>query len=77
MPPLRPNPNGQLLIAPPARLQEVVSSLCGIREGVIVLAVPPMICAGCGKPRSLFVNRDGRSVCISDCAVPPSSADGD
>jgi hypothetical protein len=74
MPPLHTNPprGGQILIAPPAPLQEALSSLCSLQRGVVVLAVPPMICAGCGKPRSLFVNRDGRTVCVSDCAAPGS-----
>ena len=62
---------GELLIATPPHLQQAIAGVCGI-EGVIVLAVPPMICAGCGKPRSLFANADGKTLCVADCAQPSS-----
>lgn len=66
----RTGPKGELLIATPPPLQLAIAGLCGLQAGVVVLAVPPMICAGCGKPRSLFVNAEGRTVCVSDCAAP-------
>ena len=74
MPPIhKANPDGQILIAPPAPIQQAISAICALRPpATIVLAVPPMICAGCGKPRSLFANQDGRTVCVSDCATPGS-----
>lgn len=62
--------NGQLLIALPRPIEAAVSEMCALgAPGAIVLAVPPMICAGCGKPRSLFVNRAGRTVCVADCSA--------
>jgi len=66
---------GELLIATPAYLQQAIADLAGLQQGVIVLAVPPMICAGCGKPRSLFANADGKTLCVADCAQP-NSLDG-
>lgn len=32
-------------------------------QGMVILAMPPILCAVCHLPRSLFVNEGGRTVC--------------
>lgn len=55
-------------MSPATEKRELLITTPAPAVGLVVLATPAVPCGGCQQMRALFVNVDGRTLCVT-CAV--------